>query len=56
MDEVQTGTGGTGIWWAHERFNLPSPPDVVVFSKKAQTGGFYYSDELRPTEVGIDPL
>lgn len=49
MDEVQTGVGATGRFWAHEHFNLPEPPDIVTFSKKAQAGGFYYADPaLRP--------
>src|SRR5262249_26275460 len=36
FDEVQTGGGATGSMWAHEAFDLPSPPDVVTFSKKMQ--------------------
>jgi len=47
MDEVQTGGGPTGKIWAHENFNLPSPPDIVTFSKKMQTGGFYHTSEMR---------
>ncbi|KAK7112737.1 4-aminobutyrate aminotransferase, mitochondrial-like isoform X2 [Littorina saxatilis] len=50
LDEVQTGCGATGKFWAHEHFNLRSPPDVVPFAKKMLTGGFYHSDEQRPTE------
>lgn len=33
MDEVQTGVGATGVMWAHERFNLQPPPDLVTFQK-----------------------
>ena len=51
VDEVQTGGGATGEFWFHETWDLPSPPDIVVFSKKLQTGGFYHTDELRPQEV-----
>ena len=51
LDEVQTGCGVTGKFWAHEHFNLREPPDVVPFAKKMMTGGFYHRDELRPTEV-----
>ena len=51
LDEVQTGGGATGQWWNHESWALPSPPDCVTFSKKTQTGGFYHTDEMRPTEV-----
>ena len=51
VDEVQSGGGSAGEWWYHERWNLPSPPDCVTFSKKTQVGGFYHTDEMRPTEV-----
>lgn len=42
MDEVQTGVGATGKFWAHEHFNLLPPPDLVTFSKKFQTAGYYF--------------
>lgn len=45
VDEVQTGGGSTGTFWAHE-----NPPDMVTFSKKMQTGGYYAKPEFRPTE------
>ena len=48
MDEVQTGGGPTGKMWAHEHFDLPEAPDIVSFSKKMQTGGFFHKTELRP--------
>ncbi|KAL0942692.1 4-aminobutyrate aminotransferase [Colletotrichum truncatum] len=49
VDEVQTGVGATGKFWAHEHWDLPSPPDMVTFSKKAQAAGFYFGDaSLRP--------
>ena len=32
MDEVQTGVGATAMW-AHERFNLQPPPDLVTFQE-----------------------
>ncbi len=41
LDEVQTGAGLTGTLWAHEQLALPSPPDMVVFGKKMQLGGFF---------------
>jgi len=51
VDEVQTGVGATGKFWAHEHWDLPSPPDMVTFSKKAQTAGYYYGNpELRPNK------
>ncbi|KAI0399943.1 aminotransferase class-III-domain-containing protein [Xylaria palmicola] len=51
VDEVQTGVGATGKFWAHEHWDLPSPPDMVTFSKKAQTAGYYFGDpSLRPNK------
>ena len=46
FDEVQTGWGMTGRLWAHERFDLPCPPDVVTWAKKAQNGILFVSEEL----------
>ncbi|MFZ5475918.1 MAG: aminotransferase class III-fold pyridoxal phosphate-dependent enzyme [Myxococcota bacterium] len=50
VDEVQTGGGATGDWWAHAAWQLPEPPDIVTFSKKMQIGGFFLRDELFPAE------
>jgi 4-aminobutyrate aminotransferase / (S)-3-amino-2-methylpropionate transaminase len=51
VDEVQTGVGATGKFWAHEHWGLTDPPDMVTFSKKAQTAGYYYGrDDLRPNK------
>ncbi|EPS42660.1 hypothetical protein H072_3423 [Dactylellina haptotyla CBS 200.50] len=46
VDEVQTGVGATGKFWAHDHWDLPSPPDIVTFSKKAQTAGYYFGNSL----------
>jgi Aminotransferase class-III len=46
FDEVQTGWGATGRLWAHELFDLPCPPDAVVWAKKAQNGVLFVSEEL----------
>jgi 4-aminobutyrate aminotransferase / (S)-3-amino-2-methylpropionate transaminase len=52
VDEVQTGVGATGKFWAHEHWDLDSPPDMVTFSKKAQAAGYYYADpSLRPNKA-----
>lgn len=45
VDEVQTGVGATGKFWAHEHWNLPYAPDMVTFSKKFQAAGWYFHDE-----------
>ncbi|EXJ83911.1 4-aminobutyrate aminotransferase [Capronia coronata CBS 617.96] len=51
VDEVQTGVGATGKFWAHDHWNLQDPPDIVTFSKKAQTAGYYFGNpELRPNK------
>lgn len=51
VDEVQTGVGATGKFWAHDHWNLADPPDMVTFSKKAQMAGYYYANpDLRPNK------
>lgn len=51
VDEVQTGGGCTGKFWAHEHWGLDDPADVVTFSKKMMTGGFFHKEEFRPNAV-----
>ncbi|RLV95991.1 4-aminobutyrate aminotransferase [Spathaspora sp. JA1] len=51
VDEVQTGVGASGKFWAHEHWNLTSPPDIVTFSKKFQAAGFYFGNaDLQPSQ------
>ncbi|CAK9809739.1 4-aminobutyrate aminotransferase, mitochondrial [Anthophora plagiata] len=50
MDEVQTGGGATGRIWAHEYFELNTPPDMVTFSNKMLASGFYHSPEYMPRQ------
>ncbi|XP_075260845.1 4-aminobutyrate aminotransferase, mitochondrial-like [Convolutriloba macropyga] len=50
VDEVQTGGGPTGQFWAHEAWNLPSPPDFVTFSKKLHIAGFYFQKQFEPLQ------
>ncbi|MCJ1256701.1 4-aminobutyrate transaminase [Lignoscripta atroalba] len=51
VDEVQTGVGATGKFWAHDHWNMAEPPDMVTFSKKAQTAGYYFGNpDLRPNK------
>lgn len=45
-DEVQTGGGVSGKWWAHEHWGLETPPDIVTFAKKMQAAGFYYRSNM----------
>lgn len=51
VDEVQTGAGATGSFWAHTAWGLDEPPDLVTFSKKMQIGGFYCREEFHPVEA-----
>nr|NVI72106.1 putative 4-aminobutyrate aminotransferase, mitochondrial-like protein [Cucujiformia] len=51
IDEVQTGAGPTGKMWCYEHFNLPEKPDIVTFSKKMLTGGFYHNDDMVPRQA-----
>lgn len=37
FDEVQTGFGATGQWWAHQWFGVQ--PDIISFGKKTQACG-----------------
>ena len=37
FDEVQTGFGTTGKWWAHQHFDVK--PDIIAFGKKTQVCG-----------------
>jgi len=44
FDEVQTGLGLTGKWWAFEHFGVL--PDIVCFAKKMQTGGIFVGNRV----------
>lgn len=55
VDEVQTGGGCTGKFWAHEHWGLADPADVMTFSKKMMTGGFFHKEEFRPNAVSSHP-
>lgn len=44
FDEVQTGLGLTGKWWAFEHFGVV--PDILCFGKKMQVGGIFVSRRI----------
>ncbi len=44
LDEVQSGMGITGKWWAYQHFGIE--PDIIAFSKKMQTGGIMVSSKI----------
>jgi 4-aminobutyrate aminotransferase / (S)-3-amino-2-methylpropionate transaminase len=53
VDEVQTGVGATGTFWAHEKWALGKgdEPDIVTFSKKFQAAGwFFHEHKLIPNK------
>lgn len=44
FDEVQTGVGLTGTWWAHQQLDVA--PDIICFAKKMQVGGILVSTRV----------
>ncbi|MBX3261134.1 MAG: L-lysine 6-transaminase [Labilithrix sp.] len=50
-DEVQTGLGGTGAWWAYQHHGVK--PDIVCFAKKMQVGGILVSDRIDDVEDNV---
>lgn len=44
FDEVQTGVGLTGSWWAYQQ--LGAVPDIICFAKKLQVGGILVSTRV----------
>ncbi len=48
LDEVQTGFGLTGSWWAFEQLEVL--PDIVCFAKKMQTGGIFVSRRVEEVD------
>lgn len=51
LDEVQTGMGMTGLYWAYEHFDLE--PDCVAFGKKSQVCGFLCSPRIDEVESNV---
>ncbi|MCX7606982.1 MAG: L-lysine 6-transaminase [Bacteroidia bacterium] len=52
-DEVQTGVGATGRFWAHEHFGPNALPDIISFGKKMQICGILVGSKVDevPTNV-----
>lgn len=44
FDEVQTGVGITGTWWAHQQLGVK--PDILTFGKKMQVCGLLCSNRI----------
>jgi L-lysine 6-transaminase len=51
FDEVQTGLGATGKWWAYQ--HLGSVPDILCFAKKMQVGGIFASKRIDEVEHNV---
>jgi L-lysine 6-transaminase len=51
MDEVQTGIGLTGKFWAHEHFD--AKPDIICFGKKTQVCGMLASIRVDEVEHNV---
>jgi len=44
FDEIQTGVGITGTWWAHQQLDVK--PDLMCFGKKMQVCGILVTDRI----------
>ncbi len=55
VDEVQSGMGITGKWWAHQHFDVE--PDIMAFGKKTQVCGITAGnriDEVKDNVFTVD--
>jgi len=50
-DEVQTGVGLTGKFWAHEHFGESAQPDLLAFGKKMQICGILGGKRIDEVET-----
>jgi 4-aminobutyrate aminotransferase len=48
LDEVQSGVGHTGKWWAFEHYDVR--PDIMSAAKALQVGATMYDKKLEPQE------
>ena len=51
VDEVQTGVGATGKWWAHEHFDVQ--PDIMSFGKKMKVCGIMVGPKVDEVEDNV---
>jgi L-lysine 6-transaminase len=51
FDEVQTGVGITGTWWAHQQLGVE--PDILAFGKKMQTCGILAGERIDEVEGNV---
>jgi 4-aminobutyrate aminotransferase len=50
VDEIQSGMGRTGKWWAHEYYDFK--PNVITSAKALQVGAVVSTKEFFPSEPG----
>ena len=50
IDEIQTGVGMTGKWWAHQHY---AQPDIISFGKKSQVCGILVTDRIDDIENNV---
>ena len=51
MDEIQTGIGLTGKFWAYEHFGIQ--PDIICFGKKLQVCGILVSTRIDTVKCNV---
>ncbi|MFN3653887.1 MAG: aminotransferase class III-fold pyridoxal phosphate-dependent enzyme [Candidatus Nitrosotenuis sp.] len=51
LDEVQSGLGHTGKWWAFEHYGVK--PDIMSIAKALQVGATAFDKRLEPTDRGV---
>jgi L-lysine 6-transaminase len=52
-DEVQTGVGLTGKFWAHQNYSEAARPDIVAFGKKMQVCGILVGKKVEEVEGNV---
>jgi 4-aminobutyrate aminotransferase len=51
LDEVQSGLGHTGKWWAFEHYNVK--PDIMSMAKALQVGATAFDKKFEPADRGV---
>jgi len=51
IDEVQSGMGRTGNWWAYQHYGVE--PDIMTVAKGLQVGAVVYERSYEPGEPGV---
>ena len=49
-DEIQSGIGRTGKWWAFEHYKIE--PDIITSAKHLQVGAVIFPNEYNPVQQG----